>query len=89
MIEPLGNRILIEVEEPKAGALNIDIPVAQEQGKVIAIGKNWDHKKEPLKKGDIIHFKSWGADIIQVEGKKYIYVNQDTKAVCALVRQHK
>lgn len=87
MIKPLGNRILIKVDEPKAGALTIDIPVAQERGEVVAIGDGWDLDKEPLKVGDIIHFKSWACDIVTLEGKKHIYINQDTKGVCALVNK--
>ena len=55
-IKPIGRKIQLEIEEPKAGALeSSSMNVAKEKGKVIAIG---DCVTDVVK-GDVVFFKSW------------------------------
>ena len=41
--------------------------------------------KEPIKIGDKVQYKSWAVDIVTVEGKRYYYLNQDTKGLCSVI----
>lgn len=84
-IRPMGNKVQIEVEEPSVGALDTaSMPTAIEYGEVLSIGPD---VKVDVKKGDHVFFKSWGCDIITYEGKRYYFVDMDTKSLCAVVKQ--
>lgn len=87
-IRPVGNRIQLEIEEPKAGELSLSsLPTAVEYGTVIAIGPMVATLigQDPIKKGDKVFFKAWAVDIINYEGKKYHFIAQDTNGICAVV----
>lgn len=87
-IQPLGNRILVrpqEEEETIAGGLVVP-PSANDDkrpamGEVLKLGKGKDENgKEvefPYKKGDIIYFKKYSPNEIEVEGEQYLIVDAD------------
>ncbi len=82
-IKTIGTRIQLEVEESSAGSLSIEsLPTAIEIGKVIGIG---EEVTLPVKKGDKIMYKSWGCDICTHEGKRYIFIDESTKAICGII----
>ena len=86
--EPLSNRVFIEaVEEDKMTKSGIVLPDTAEKekpvrGKVVAVGPGKvteDGKKIPMsvKIGDIVLFKKYGPDEIEIEGKKYLVGDED------------
>lgn len=84
-IETLGKRIQIEVDELKAGGLVIDsIPTAVEIGKVVGKGSE---VTLPINIGDKIMYKSWCVDICNIDGKRYFFIDEDTKGICAIVKE--
>lgn len=85
IIETLGKRIQIEVDELKAGGLVIDsIPTAVEIGKVVGKGSE---VTLPINVGDKIMYKSWCVDICNIDGKRYFFIDEDTKGICAIVKE--
>lgn len=83
-IKTIGNKIRIEVGEPSVGGLDTSsMPTAVECGEVLEVGPN---VAIDLKKGDKVLYKSWGVDIVNYEGKRYHFIDLDTKAVCALIK---
>lgn len=83
--QPLGARILIQLDEVKIGNFQINTPTARETATVLAVGDGWD-MKEPVKVGDRIHVKSWAHDIITEGEKTYTYVWQKTGGVCGIAK---
>lgn len=82
-IKPIGSRIYIKVDEPSIGALDTSsFPTAVECAEVIAVG---DEVKLPVKKGDKLFYKSWSVDIISFEGKRYHFIDEATKGICAII----
>jgi chaperonin GroES len=87
-IQPLGNRILVkpqEEEETIAGGLVIP-PSANDDkrpamGKVLILGKGKDDEGKDVdfqvKKGDIIYFKKYSPNEIEIEGEQYLIVDAD------------
>lgn len=82
-IKPLSNHIFLEaVEEEKTTKSGIVLPETAEKekpmkGKIIAVGPgklNEKGEKIPMsvKVGDIVLFKKYGPDEIEIEGKKYL-----------------
>lgn len=87
-LKPLSNRIFLEpIEQDKTTKSGIVIPDTADkekpmQGKVLAIGpgKLSDKgEKIPMsvKVGDIVLFKKYGPDEIEVDGKKYLVGDED------------
>ncbi len=87
-IKPLSNHIFIEpLEEEKTTSSGIVIPETAEKekpikGKVLAVGPgkiSSDGKLMPMsvKVGDIVLFKKYGPDEIEIEGKKYLVGDED------------
>lgn len=84
-IDPLGKNIHIAVEEPKVGVLDTSSRnSAVEYGEVLAVG---EEVKMKIKVGDKVFFKSWGCDIINYKEKRHIFVNEDTGAILAIVKE--
>jgi chaperonin GroES len=87
-IQPLGNRILVkpqEEEETIAGGLVVP-PSANDDkrpamGKVLILGKGKDEDGKEVdfevKKGDIIYFKKYSPNEIEIEGEQYLIVDAD------------
>ena len=83
-IIPLDDIIQLEIEELKAGAFDLSsISAAVEYAKVVAIGQD----VPTIKVGDHVFVKSWGIDIITHNKKRYYFVNYDTKAIVAIVKE--
>ncbi len=86
-IKPLSNRVFIEpVEEEKTTKSGILIPETAEnkpvKGKVFAIGNGKLNEKSEripmsVKVGDIVLFKKYGPDEIEIEGKKYLVGDEE------------
>ncbi|HUY69812.1 MAG TPA: co-chaperone GroES [Candidatus Tyrphobacter sp.] len=86
--KPLSNHIFLEpVEEEKTTKSGIVIPDTVEKekpmkGKVIAAGPgklNDKGERSPMsvKVGDLVLFKKYGPDEIEMEGKKYLVGDED------------
>ena len=87
-LKPLGSRVVIEpVEEEKTTESGIVIPETAEKekpikGKVLAVGpgKVTDEGKRipvSVKEGDMVLFKKYGPDEIEIEGKKYLVADEE------------
>jgi chaperonin GroES len=93
-IQPLGNRILVrpqEEEETIAGGLVVP-PSANDDkrpamGEVLKLGKGKDEDGKAIsfdvKKGDIIYFKKYSPNEIEIEGDQYLIV--DAEDVLAII----
>jgi len=87
-IKPLSNHILLEAaEEEKITKSGIVIPETADKerptkGKVIAVGpgkRNDDGEclGMSVKAGDIVIFRKYGPDELEVDGKKYLIGSED------------
>ncbi|KKR88770.1 MAG: 10 kDa chaperonin [Candidatus Wolfebacteria bacterium GW2011_GWA2_42_10] len=86
--KPLSNHLFIEpIEEEKATKSGIVLPETAEKekpirGKVIAVGSGKINEKGEriamsVKVNDIVLFKKYGPDEIEIEGKKYLVGDED------------
>ena len=86
-LKPLSNRVFIEpIEEETTTKSGIVIPeTAKEKplkGRIMAVGPgkyNEDGELIPMsvKVGDMVLFKKYGPDEIEVEGKKYLVGDEE------------
>ena len=87
-IKPLSNNFFIEsIEEEKTTKSGIVLPETAEKekpikGKIIAVGSGKINEKGEripmsVKIGDIVLFKKYGPDEIEIEDKKYLVGNED------------
>lgn len=87
-IKPLSNHLFIEaVEEEKITKSGILLPENVEKekpikGKIIAVGSGKMNEKSEripmsVKVGDIVLFKKYGPDEIEIDGKKYLVGDED------------
>ena len=87
-LKPLSNHLFIEpIEEEKATKSGIVLPETAEKekpikGKVLAVGPGkLNEKGERLamsvKINDIVLFKKYGPDEIEIDGKKYLVGDED------------
>jgi chaperonin GroES len=87
-VQPLSNRVFIEpVSEDKTTKSGIVIPDTADRerpirGKVTAVGPgkfDEDGERMPMSVnvGDIVLFKKYGPDEIEVDGKKYLVGDED------------
>ena len=93
-LKPLSNHLFIEsVVENKTTKSGIVLPDTAEkekpiQGKVVAVGPgkfNDKGERMPMsvKVGDMVLFKKYGPDEIEIEGKKYL-VGEETDILAIL-----
>ena len=86
--KPLSNHLFIEpIEEEHVTASGIVLPETAEKerpirGKIIAVGPGKKNEKGEIipmsvKVGDIVLFKKYGPDEIEIEGKKYLVGDED------------
>ncbi len=86
--QPLSNRVFIEpVEEDKMTKSGIVLPDTAEKekpirGRVVAVGPgkvSEEGKRIPMsvKVGDVVLFKKYGPDEIEVDEKKYLVGDED------------
>ena len=87
-IKPLSNNLFIEpIDEEKTTKSGIVLPETAEKekpikGKVIAVGSGKLNEKGEripmsIKVGDIVLFKKYGPDEIEIDNKKYLVGNED------------
>ena len=87
-LKPLSNHIFIEpVEGEKVTASGIVLPETADKekpmkGKIIAVGLGKKNDKGEIipmsvKEGDMVLFKKYGPDEIEIEGKKYLVGDED------------
>jgi len=86
-IKPLSNHVFIEpLEAEKITQSGIVIPETAEnkpiKGKVVATGSGKTNEKGEkismsVKVGDIVLFKKYGPDEIEIEGKKYLVGDEE------------
>lgn len=82
-IIPSVGQIYIKVEVPKAGIMDTSSKAsAIEVAEVLAVGKDISE----YKKGDKILFKSWAVDIIDYQGKPYLFIDITTGGIKAIVK---
>jgi chaperonin GroES len=84
-IKPLGENVLIKMTQPETKtAAGIYIPESasnekSQQGTVEAVGQS---EKIVVKKGQVVIFKKYGGEEIDVDGKKFVVVkNEDIIAI--------
>jgi chaperonin GroES len=86
--KPLSNHLFLEpLEEEKKTKGGIVLPDTAEKekpikGKVLAVGpgkRGDDGKVQPMsvKIGDVVLFKKYGPDEIEIDGKKYLVGDED------------
>ncbi len=86
--KPLSNRVFLEpLEEEKTTKSGIVLPDTAEKekpvkGKVLAVGPGKVSEKGEriamsVKVGDMVLFKKYGPDEIEIEGKKYLVGDED------------
>mgnify|MGYP001072125341 CR=1 FL=1 len=87
-IQPLGSRVLVqpeEVQEKTPGGLVIPPNASDEKrpsfGKVLKLGKGKDKEgkvlKFDVKLGDMIYFKKYSPEEIEIEGEELYIVDTD------------
>ena len=88
MFKPLSNHVFLEpLEEEKTTKSGIVLPETAEKekpikGKVLAVGPGKtrdDGSTQPMsvKVGDVVLFKKYGPDEIEIDGKKYLVGDED------------
>lgn len=86
--QPLSNHVFIEpVDEDKVTKSGIVLPDTAEKekpikGKILAVGPGKASEKGEripmsVKVGDIVLFKKYGPDEIEIDGKKYLVGDED------------
>lgn len=87
-LKPLSNRVFLEpMAEEKTTKSGIVIPDTADkekpmQGKILAVGPGKLNEKGErvsmsVKVGDVVLFKKYGPDEIEVDGKKYLVGDED------------
>ena len=87
-LKPLGSRVIISpVDEEKTTESGIVIPEAAEKerpvkGQVVAVGPgkvtdSGERVPISVKEGDMVLFKKYGPDEIELDGKKYLVADED------------
>ena len=86
--KPLSNHVFLEpLEEEKTTKSGIVLPDTAEKekpikGKVLAVGpgklmENGSTQPMSVKVGDVVLFKKYGPDEIEIDGKKYLVGDED------------
>ncbi|MCL7415864.1 MAG: co-chaperone GroES [ANME-2 cluster archaeon] len=80
-IVPLGKRVLIQpIKEEEKTASGIYIPETakekKKQGIVVETSTSMDEKECPIKKGDIILYSGYSFEEMDIDGEKYIVLDQ-------------
>ncbi len=87
-IKPLSNHVFIEpVQEDKITKTGIVLPDSAEKekpikGKVIAVGNGKKNERGEIipmsvKVGDLVLFKKYGPDELEIDGKKYLVGSEE------------
>ena len=87
-LKPLGSRVIISpVEEEKTTESGIVIPETAEKerpvkGKVLSVGPgkvtdSGERIPVSVREGDMVLFKKYGPDEIEIEGEKYLVADEE------------
>ena len=87
-LKPLSNRVFLEpIEEDKMTKSGIVLPDTAEKekpirGRVMAVGPGKRNDKGEItpvavKVGDLVLFKKYGPDEIEIDGKKYLVADEE------------
>ena len=75
-IKPQRDLLLIEIKKQtkSTSGLVLDNPdLILEQAKVLEVGP----EVKTIKKGDIVLFKAWATDVVTIEDKEYVHLEED------------
>ncbi len=88
MLQPLGNRVLVEpseAEEKSTGGILLpeSAQEAPAEGKVIAVGPgrlldDGERAEMSIEEGDIVIYRKYGGTDITVDGTDYVLVDEDS-----------
>ncbi len=88
MLQPLGNRVLVEpseAEEKSPGGILLpeSAQEAPAEGTVLAVGpgqllENGERGEMSIKAGDVVIYRKYGGTDITIEGKDYVLVEEDS-----------
>lgn len=86
-LQPIGGNILVQPETEEKTASGIVLPDTvdkekPQKGKIIALGSgklNDKGEKIPfnVKKGDVVLFKKYSPDEVEVDGQEYLIMDED------------
>ncbi len=87
-IKPLGDHVVVKLlEEQEVTTFGIILPETVDkekkaQGEVIAVGPgklldSGARAQMDVKVGDVVIFKKWGGDEVEIEGEEYKIVSQE------------
>ncbi len=80
-MKPLGNKIKLDIQELKFGAIDSD--AIAEQGVILEMGK--DSQFPPSFLGKTLYFKAWAVDIItDKNNNKHYFISSDSDAICGI-----
>lgn len=86
-IKPINNKLQIKVDEPKVGELDLSSkPSAVEVGTIIGLSFNAEINNI-YKIGDKIFFKAWAIDIIDYNGEKFYFIDENSEGICAIIKE--
>ena len=88
MLQPLGNRVLVEpseAEDKSAGGILLPESAQEKpaEGKVIAVGPgelldDGERAEMSVSEGDIVIYKKYGGTDVTIDGKDYVVVDEDS-----------
>ena len=81
IIEAFGDQILIEPISKKQILVG-DTGTLCEYGKVVSVGPD----VKSVKIGDTIGHTVWGVNHLEIDGKKYYFVREDTRFILGKIR---
>ncbi len=85
-IEPLGDQIMLKVEQAKLGVLDTSsMKTGVEWGTVLAVGPGVVSITS-VKVGDKVFCKAWAIDTILYEGEDYYFTSEARKGIVAVVK---
>lgn len=83
-LQPIGKRVLVkpqEKEEKTKGGLYIPDTAADDkkpsQGTVIKLGVTKKEHKFSVKEGDVVYFKKYSPEEIEVDGEKFLIIDEE------------
>lgn len=84
-IQPCNDEIFLTIEEAKLGQLDSSsVKTGMEWAVISEIGP--EVKSKDLKIGSKIFVKAWSLDIIEYEGKSYVFTSESRKGIKAIIK---
>lgn len=82
-IKPLGDQIMLKIEQANLGSLDTSsMKTGVEWATITGLGPD---VQGSYKVGDKIFVKAWGTDSIFYENEDYHFTSEARKAICAIV----